>query len=270
MAYQPTLESVKTHPLRNWYDDAKRGIFVTWGVYSVPAFAPPGEMVVAKLLKGEMGFAQSPYAEWYQNSLRLQGSPTHRHHVETYGTGYRYEQFAPQFNELLQAWEPASWAELLARAGARYVVLVTKHHDGFLMWHSRHPNPHLEKWQAARDVAGELSRAVDAQGLKMGFYYSSLLDWSFTQKPSPRSPNSSQGAMPAAYISPTLKNIGSSSSNATIPGSYGAISAIHLATACPRSLRISTTTSPKAWSMIAGCNCPGSSSADWGRPFSDG
>ncbi len=183
MTYQPTLESVKTHPLPNWYNDAKLGIFVTWGVYSVPAFAPPGEMAVAKLLKGEMGFAQSPYAEWYQNSLRLQGSPTHRHHVETYGADYCYEQFAPQFNELLQAWDPASWAELFARAGARYVVLVTKHHDGFLMWHSRHPNPHLEKWQTACDVAGELGRAVNAQGLKMGFYYSSLLDWSFTQKP---------------------------------------------------------------------------------------
>ena len=183
MAYQPTLESVKAHPLPDWYHDAKFGIFVHWGVYSVPTFAPRGELAAEKLIKGEVSFADSPYAEWYQNSLRIQGSPVHRHHVATYGADYRYEQFAGQFNALLPQWDPAAWAALFARAGARYVVLVTKHHDGFLMWDSRHPNPHLAGWQSARDVVGELTRAVNARGLKMGFYYSSLLDWSFTKKP---------------------------------------------------------------------------------------
>jgi len=183
MTYQPTLESVKTHPLPAWYDDAKFGIFIHWGLYSVPAFAPRGEMDIERMLKGEMGFAHSPYAEWYQNSLRIQGSPTHAHHVRTYGADFGYERFAAQFNAQLPQWDPDAWAELFARAGARYVVLVTKHHDGFLMWDSRHPNPHLEGWQTSRDVAGELTRAVDAQGLKMGFYYSSLLDWSFTRTP---------------------------------------------------------------------------------------
>jgi alpha-L-fucosidase len=183
MTYQPTLESVKTHPLPAWYDDAKFGIFIHWGLYSVPAFAPPGRMDIEKLLKGEGNFGQSPYAEWYQNSLRIQGSPTYEHHARTYGPDARYEHFAAQFNAELPKWEPNAWAELFARAGARYVVLVTKHHDGFLMWDSRHPNPRIEGWQASRDVAGELTRAVNAKGLKMGFYYSSLLDWSFTQAP---------------------------------------------------------------------------------------
>jgi alpha-L-fucosidase len=67
--------------------------------------------------------------------------------------------------------------------GARYVVLVSKHHDGFLMWNSRHPNPRIAGWQAARDIAGELTQAVHSRGMKMGFYYSSLLDWSFTKTP---------------------------------------------------------------------------------------
>jgi alpha-L-fucosidase len=62
-------------------------------------------------------------------------------------------------------------------------VLVSKHHDGFLMWPSRHPNPKIPGWQAARDVAGELTAAVKAHGMQMGFYYSSLLDWSFTRRP---------------------------------------------------------------------------------------
>lgn len=183
MTYQPTLKSVKTHPIPDWYNDAKLGIFIHWGIYSVPAFAPRGEKSAEKLIKGELGFAESPYAEWYQNSLRIKGSPTQAYHATTYGADFRYEQFAPQFNEQLQKWNPDSWADLFSRAGARYVVLVTKHHDGFLMWNSRHPNPRNENWQAARDVVGELSRAVSAKGMKMGLYYSSLLDWSFTKIP---------------------------------------------------------------------------------------
>lgn len=183
MNYQPTLESVKTHPMPDWYNDAKFGIFIHWGIYSVPAFAPRGELAAEKLLKGEIGFGESPYAEWYQNSLRLQGSSVQKHHVNTYGADFRYEQFAPTFNEQLQKWNPESWADLFSNAGARYVVLVTKHHDGFLMWNSMHSNPRKANWQTVRDVAGELNQAVTAKGMKMGLYYSSLLDWSFTRTP---------------------------------------------------------------------------------------
>jgi alpha-L-fucosidase len=183
MNYLPTLESIKSHPLPDWYNDAKFGIFIHWGIYSVPAFAPRGEMVAEKLIKGELGFAESPYAEWYQNSLRLKGSATAQYHAKTYGADFRYEQFAPMFNEQIQKWDPNSWAELFANAGARYVVLVSKHHDGFVLWNSRHKNPRIADWQASRDIAGELTQAVNARGMKMGFYYSSLLDWSFTQRP---------------------------------------------------------------------------------------
>ena len=181
--YKPTLESIKTHPLPNWYNDAKFGIFIHWGIYSVPAFAPRGEIDIEKFIKGEVGNAETPYAEWYQNSLRISGSSVHRYHLETYGADYPYEKFASEFNRQIQAWNPQSWAELFAKAGAKYVVLVSKHHDGFLLWNSRHPNPRIPNWQASRDIAGELSDAVTSQGLKMGFYYSSLLDWSFTQRP---------------------------------------------------------------------------------------
>ena len=183
MSYQPTLASVKTHPLPDWYSDAKFGVFIHWGLYSVPAFAPRGEMAAEKLIKGELGFAESPYAEWYQNSQRLKDSTTALYHANTYGADFRYEQFAPLFNEQIQKWDPNAWADLFAGAGARYVVLVSKHHDGFLMWNSRHANPRIHNWQAERDIAGELMQAVNARGMKMGFYYSSLLDWSFTERP---------------------------------------------------------------------------------------
>jgi alpha-L-fucosidase len=114
MLYEPKLSSVKAHPLPDWYDDAKFGIFIHWGLYSVPAYAPPGEMDMEKLLQGESDFAQSPYAEWYQNSLRIQGSPTYQYHAKTYGASFRYEQFAPQFNDQLRKWEPELWARLFA------------------------------------------------------------------------------------------------------------------------------------------------------------
>lgn len=183
MPYQPTLASVKTHPLPDWYHDAKFGIFIHWGLFSVPAFAPRTKNFAKKLFQGEAAFSDSPYAEWYQNSLRLKDSSTHRYHTKTFGADFRYAQFAVDFNEQIKKWKPEAWADLFAGAGARYVVLVSKHHDGFLMWNSRHQNPRLPNWQAARDIAGELTRTVNAKGMKMGFYYSSLLDWSFKPRP---------------------------------------------------------------------------------------
>jgi len=183
MTYHPDLASVNSHPLPDWFDAAKFGIFIHWGLYSIPAFAPRGQDYAERLLKGDLAFGESPYAEWYQNSLRIEGSPVQQYHAKTYGADFRYEKFAPLFNEQIHNWDPGAWAGQFARAGAGYVVLVTKHHDGFLMWNSRHSNPRTPNWQASRDIAGELSRAVNAQGMKMGFYYSSLLDWSFTPAP---------------------------------------------------------------------------------------
>ncbi|MEE4195859.1 MAG: alpha-L-fucosidase [Anaerolineae bacterium] len=183
MAYEPTLASIQQHPLPDWYDDAKFGIFIHWGLYSIPAFAPKGMIDIDKLFTGEASFGDTPYAEWYQNSLRIEGSPVHQYHLEKYGADFAYEDFAPQFNTVLQAWEPQRWAELFATAGAKYVVLVTKHHDGFLMWNSQHPCPRNPQWQTERDVVGELTAAVSAKDMKMGLYYSSLLDWSFTKTP---------------------------------------------------------------------------------------
>jgi alpha-L-fucosidase len=181
--YQPTLASIRTHPLPQWYQDAKFGIFIHWGVYSVPAFAPKGQIDIEGFLKGEAANEETPYAEWYQNSLRVVGSSVHQHHTKTYEADYPYENFAQHFNQQIKAWDPAQWAELFAAAGAKYVILVSKHHDGFLMWVSRHPNPKIPNWHVSRDIAGELTQAVKAQGMKMGFYYSSLLDWSFTKRP---------------------------------------------------------------------------------------
>ena len=181
--YEPTWESIRTHTVPRWYDDAKLGIFIHWGLYSVPAWAPPsGEL--GKVDPGKW-FYQNPYAEWYLNSLRLKDSPTYKHHIETYGTNFDYYDFAPLFNKDVQSWKPPEWAKLFRQSGARYVVLTSKHHDGFRLWPSRVPNPKRpsESITAKRDLVGELTAAVREQGLKMGLYYSGGLDWTFETRP---------------------------------------------------------------------------------------
>jgi alpha-L-fucosidase len=185
MEYHPTKASLQAHALPDWYHDAKLGIFVHWGPYSVPGWAPTTRSY--DQVTGRQGwaawFAQNPYAEWYQNSLRFEGSPTRRYHDQTFGPDFAYERFAAQFNQAVEAWDPAAWAGLFRQAGARYVVLTSKHHDGFLLWPSRQPNPHEAGYQARRDLVGELSAAVRAQDLRMGLYYSGGLDWTFNPAP---------------------------------------------------------------------------------------
>jgi alpha-L-fucosidase len=180
--YQPTNESISQHPLPEWYQDAKLGIFIHWGLYSVPGWAQGTKTPLEEILAntaGEEWFANNPYAEWYLNSLRIEGSSTEEYHNKTYGEDFSYYDFVPEFNEAIQQWNPQEWAELFSDVGAQYVVLTTKHHDGFLLWPSDTPNPQRDGYYASRDLVGELTEAVKNEGMKMGLYYSSGLDWTF-------------------------------------------------------------------------------------------
>ncbi len=181
MPYCPTLESVSTHEIPTWFDNAKLGIFIHWGLYSVPAWAPNSGNLGETQESGNWTdwFAQNPYAEWYANTVRIPGSPTQRHHFDTYGHGFAYTDFAPQFNAAVEAWDPGEWAGFFQRVGARYVVLTSKHHDGFLLWPSAHPNPFHEGYGCRRDLLGELGQAVRAAGLTMAYYYSGGVDWTY-------------------------------------------------------------------------------------------
>jgi alpha-L-fucosidase len=129
-------------------------------------------------------FANNPYAEWYQNSLRVGDTPTRRYHQATYGTNFAYEDFAPLFNRAVEAWNPDEWATLFSRVGARYVVLTSKHHEGFLLWPGQRTSPKRPAGFAARrDLVGELTDAVRRHGMRMGLYYSGGLDWTFEARP---------------------------------------------------------------------------------------
>ncbi len=163
-------------PLPAWLPEAKLGIFIHWGAYSVPAWAEPSGALGA--VPEDEWFAHNAYAEWYANTIRIPGSPAAEHHRQTY-------QSAP-YDDFLDAWtaekfDPAGWAELFRAAGAQYVVPTTKHHDGIALWdapgtgtrNTVHRGPH-------RDLVGELAEATRAAGLRFGVYYSGGLDWSIS------------------------------------------------------------------------------------------
>lgn len=181
MSFQPTFQSVSQHQVPDWFHNAKLGIFIHWGLYSVPAFAPNAGELSEILASGDWGkwFANNPYAEWYMNSYRIDGSPTQQYHRATYGPKFNYAEFGPLFNQAVEQWDPDAWAQLFKQVNARYVVLTTKHHDGFLLWPSQTLNPFIPGYHANRDLVGELGSAVRDQGMRMAYYYSGGIDWTF-------------------------------------------------------------------------------------------
>ena len=155
--YRDTWDSLQNYRTPRWFCDAKFGIFIHWGIYSVPAFG----------------------SEWYSRNMYIQGSPEFEHHVKTYGPhkDFGYKDFIPQFRA--ENFDPAAWADLFAQAGARYVVPVAEHHDGFQMYKSE-----LSRWNAAemgprRDVLGELTEQFARRGLVNGASSHRVEHWFF-------------------------------------------------------------------------------------------
>jgi alpha-L-fucosidase len=172
------------HRAPPWFEDAKLGIFVHWGLYSVPGWAPllGGEGPEFSRITDAIAAGRTPYAEWYWNSLRVEGSPTEAYHREHYGSA-PYDDFRGPFVAMLKTWDPHAWADLFAASGAGYIILTAKHADGFLLWPSEHRHPRRPDWQLERDVVGELAEAVRARGMRFGVYYCGGLDWSFVTRP---------------------------------------------------------------------------------------
>ena len=179
MKYEPTWESVSTHALPEWYGHAKLGIFIHWGIYSVPGWAAQvsdiQEMLMADGPKRML--RDNPYAEWYRNTMQIEGSPTWEHHRATYGADFAYDDFIPAFNAGTKDCDLDAIAAVAESAGARYLVMTTKHHDGFALWPSAIAHPVKGEYHADRDLVGGLTNAVRARGMRMGLYYSGGYDW---------------------------------------------------------------------------------------------
>ncbi len=158
--FEANWVSIDSRPVPEWYTDAKFGIFIFWGLYSVPAWAPTTE---------------NRYAEWYWSQLESGNAKFTDFHNKVAREDFRYQDFVKDFT--CEMFDPDSWATLFRESGARYVVLSSKHHDGYTLW----PSAHSWNWNSVdlephRDLVGELSTAVKKQGLHMGYYFS-LYEW---------------------------------------------------------------------------------------------
>ena len=181
---EATWESLNQRGYPEWFSDAKLGIFVHWGLYSVPAYAHEtgyAEWFYRGLMEGDSGRVATLYNyirmwepllgdQWSGRMTNVEGMT-----VQTPKLTDRYALFVPLWRA--ERWNPDQWAELFARSGAKYVLLVTKHHDGYCLWNSRYqPNWNSVTTGPRRDIVGDLTKAVRRAGLKMGFYYS-LTEW---------------------------------------------------------------------------------------------
>ncbi|MGN0403108.1 MAG: alpha-L-fucosidase [Acetatifactor sp.] len=142
--FDATWESLQNYRVPEWYRAAKFGIFIHWGIYSVPAFGN----------------------EWYSRNMYIEGSREYEHHRKTYGPQkeFGYKDFIPMFQA--QKFDPGEWAELFQAAGAQYVTPVAEHHDGFQMYESELSDWCATKMGPKRDVLGELCREFSKRGLK--------------------------------------------------------------------------------------------------------
>jgi len=161
VAYRPTWESLDQHPIPEWYHDAKLGIFIHWGLYSVPAWAPTD---------GDIGGENdSSYAEWYPYHMYREGSATERYHREEYGEDVEYVDFIDDWGA--EEWDPEEWASFFDDVGAGYVVLTGEHHDGFPLWDSHYTKYNAAEMGPERDIVGELAAAVREYDMRFAASY---------------------------------------------------------------------------------------------------
>jgi alpha-L-fucosidase len=160
--YEPNWESLKNYTVPEWFKDAKLGIFIHWGVYAVPAFDN----------------------EWYprfmyRDELSRKGQNYYRYHREHFGaqSDFGYKDFVPMFKA--EKWDPAAWVELFAKAGARYVVPVAEHHDGFPMYDCSFTNWNAAQMGPCRDTVAELGAEVRQAGLKFGVSSHRAHNWRY-------------------------------------------------------------------------------------------
>jgi alpha-L-fucosidase len=173
---QSEEDSLNRRSVPTWFEDAKLGIMVHWGLYSVPGWATPANPTATGQAPARP--ARSNQAESYWDELQKPGSATSAYHRKKYGDKFDYYQFAPLFNQASLKWNAENWAQLFRQTGAKYVVLSAKGVDGFALWPSQVRNPNLPA-SATRDLVGDLNRAARKRGLKMGLYYSGGLDRTF-------------------------------------------------------------------------------------------
>ncbi len=151
--FEPAWDSLRQYAPPSWYADGKLGIFVHWGVYAVPAY----------------------HNEWYPRWMYQADHEVYRHHRAVWGAQFGYKDFIPLFKG--ERFDPDDWADLFQRAGARYVVPVAEHHDGFAMYETAYSDWNAAKLGPQRDVIGELAAAVRRRDMIFGASYHRAENW---------------------------------------------------------------------------------------------
>ena len=161
-----------------WFLDAKLGFMVSWGAFSVPAWGEPiGEL--GTIDDWKHWFKHNPYAEWYYNTIRIEGSPAREFHKKTFNDC--------DYDDLLDMWkaekfQPDEWAKLFAYAGAQYIVPLSKHHDGITLWDAPGTGTRNTVHRGPkRDLISDIATAVRKAGIRFAVYYSGGLDWEVTK-----------------------------------------------------------------------------------------
>jgi len=174
------------HSCPEWYLDAKLGLMVSWGAFSVPAWAEPiGELGTVD--DWNYWFTHNPYAEWYRNTIRIEGSPAKQFHIQN------FKDCA--YDDLLDMWKaesfnPDEWAKLFAYSGAQYIVPLSKHHDGITLWDAPGTGTRNTVYRGPKiDIMQKIADAVRKAGVRFGVYYSGGLDWEVTKNLPPHSDN---------------------------------------------------------------------------------
>ena len=152
--YRPSWESLDRHPLPEWFADAKLGVFLDWGLYSVAGY-------------DEKEWKKARYPDWY---LRHMYGRLRDYHVRTWGPGFERDDFIPLFTA--EGFDATAVVDLVADAGARYLVPFSKHHDGFCLWDSSLTDRDAVDMKPGLDLTAALVRECRRRGLRHGFYFS--------------------------------------------------------------------------------------------------
>lgn len=210
---QPTWESINQRGYPDWFRDAKLGIFIHWGLYSVPSYSQP-----------------DGYGEWFYRGLMM-GDTLRCNEMKAYNRRWGYmlgDQWSgrlsnsdgvkqnPRVTDLYtlyaqtwfaEHWNPQQWVDLFDQAGAKYVILVTKHHDGYCLWNSRYqPNWNSVVTGPHMNIVDTLTRYVREKGMKMGFYYS-LPEWTNKLHIWMQDPDEAIGDYVDEYMVPQFKEL---------------------------------------------------------------
>lgn len=171
-------KQIRPMPVPDWFPEAGFGVFIHLGLYSVPGWAvkhPAGAIPSGR----EYHWHQ--YAEWYANTLRLEGSPTRERHRELYGPGHRYEDFTSDFRPTVENLEKL--VETAKNLGAKYLIPTAKHHDGYCLWDTQTTSYNAVRQGPGIGIIGALATATRKHGMRFGIYFSGALDWHVSDLP---------------------------------------------------------------------------------------